>query len=82
MKTPDDIVDDFDAEKAVWDYRRVMAKLERARKPDIKAQYKSTAKLMRKAWANWQGEDSLYEMAFGEPWDWKDEPRARKRISL
>jgi hypothetical protein len=30
---------------------------------------------MRKAWADWQGEDSLYEMAFGEPWEWKDVPR-------
>ena len=68
-------IDDFDAENAVWDYRRVMAKLERARKPETKARYKATAKAMRKAWADWQGEDSLYETAFGEPWDWKDEPR-------
>jgi hypothetical protein len=62
-------VDDFDAEKAVWDYRRVMAKLERARTPQIKAQYRSVAKAMRKAWADWQGEDLLYEMAFGESWN-------------
>jgi len=51
----DEPVEYFDAEKAVWGYRRVMAKLDWARTPKSKAQHKAAAKAMRKAWADWQG---------------------------
>ena len=62
----DEPIDDFDAEKAVHDYRRVMAKLDRARKPETKARYKPAAKALRTPGPT-AGQDSLYEMAFGEP---------------
>ena len=68
-------IDDFDAEKAVWDYRRVIKQREAARTAKRKSELAATAKRMAKAWTDWQGEDSLYEMAFGEPWQWKDERR-------
>lgn len=65
--------ENFNADKAVWEYRHVRAELDAANTKDEKAYLTSKAKRMEKAWANRQGEDSLYETAFGEPWDWKDE---------
>ena len=65
----------FDAEKAVWAYRRIRRKLERPSTPANTRKLQAEAKQMETAWKDWQGEDSLYEMAFGEPWEWKDEPK-------
>jgi hypothetical protein len=32
-----------------------------------KAEWQGVAKRLREAWREWQGKDSLHEMAFGEP---------------
>jgi hypothetical protein len=63
----DEPIDDFDAEKAVANYRRVIARRDEETTRDGKADFDATSKRMRHAWKNWQGEDSLHEMAFGEP---------------
>ncbi len=58
---------DFDPEQAVIEYRRVIAQ-RKARTTDVgRADYEGIVKRMRAAWTEWQGEDSLHEMAFGEP---------------
>jgi hypothetical protein len=56
--TPEAIVDQ---------YRVVIEKLESATDEPGKAEWHGVAKRMRLAWREWQGEDSLHEMAFGEP---------------
>jgi hypothetical protein len=48
----------FDAEGMVWEYRFAHDRGDTAR-----------AEQVRKEWAAWQGDDSLHEMAFGEPID-------------
>ena len=54
-------------EATVIDYRAVIARLEAATDEPGKAEWQGIADRMRQAWAEWQGEDSLDEMAFGEP---------------
>ena len=57
----------FDAERAVAIYRDVIAKRD-AEATDLgKAEFQTIAKRLRASWKTWQGEDSLHEMAFGEP---------------
>jgi hypothetical protein len=53
-----------DAVQLVVRYRSLMAQLES--EPN-NAALKSSAKRLRDEWKNFQGEDSLHEMAFGEP---------------
>lgn len=48
-------------------YRDVMALKETATDELGKAEWAGVAKRLREAWRDWQGEDSLHEMAFGEP---------------
>jgi hypothetical protein len=60
---------EFDPEKAVADYRRVIARRDEETTAEGKAEFDAIAKRMRAAWKDWQGEDSLHEMAFGEPAD-------------
>jgi hypothetical protein len=45
-------------------YRRVITRLDASPAP---AEWQRAAKRMRRAWREWQGEDSLHEMTFGEP---------------
>jgi hypothetical protein len=47
---------EFDAEGRVWEYRFAHDRGDEA-----------GGKQLREEWAAWQGEDSLHEMAFGEP---------------
>jgi hypothetical protein len=56
----------FDTEKAVRDYRAAIASLEAATTLEAKQEYAGMIRLMRTAWKNWQGEDSLHAMAYGE----------------
>lgn len=56
----------FDPAQAVAAYRRVIAQRDLATGPK-RADHDKTAQKLRKEWADWQGEDSLLEMAFGEP---------------
>jgi hypothetical protein len=54
-------------EAFVIKYRDVMALWETATDELGKAEWEGVAKRLRQAWHEWQGEDSLHEMAFGEP---------------
>lgn len=57
----------FDAEKVVTTFRRVIAEIEAQTTEPGKAELQAIAKRLRAEWADWHGEDSLHEMAFGEP---------------
>jgi len=59
----------FNPEMLVADYRLVMGRLGDERTELGKADLQATAKRLRTLWKDWQGEDSLHEMAFGEPWE-------------
>jgi hypothetical protein len=49
-------------------YRDAIARLEGAPRDErIRAEWLNVAKRLRARWKDWQGEDSLHEMAFGEP---------------
>ncbi|HEV8067234.1 MAG TPA: hypothetical protein VGP76_05835 [Planctomycetaceae bacterium] len=48
-------------------YCDVMALRETATDELGKAEWQGVAKRLREAWREWQGKDSLHEMAFGEP---------------
>jgi hypothetical protein len=57
----------FDPVTVVEEYRRIVA-LRDAEKTDLgRQEFVSIAHRLRARWAEWQGEDSLHEMAFGEP---------------
>ena len=57
----------FDAEQAVEDYRRVIAQRDRQKTALGNAKIGAIVARTRQLWQRWQGEDSLHEMAFGEP---------------
>ena len=57
----------FDPELAVADYRRVIASLNAATSEVDRYEHRTIAARLRVEWKTWQGEDSLHEMAFGEP---------------
>jgi len=56
----------FDAAAAVEQYRQIVARRDAAAEPD-RDELELIARRLRARWAEWQGEDSLHEMAFGEP---------------
>ena len=60
-------VEDFDTEKTVAQYREVIARLESATTEPGAEEFRGIAIRLRTKWKDWQGEDSLHEMAFGEP---------------
>jgi hypothetical protein len=55
MMETNEVTAPFDAEGMVWDYRFAHSQGDKVR-----------VKQLNKEWADWQGEDSLHEMAFGE----------------
>ena len=57
----------FDAAKADAEYRRVIAQRDAATTKSGRAKFGRIAVRMPQAGKEWQGEDSLHEMAFGEP---------------
>jgi hypothetical protein len=59
----------FDPEQAVATYRQVIERLNAATLEATKVELRATALRLRREWKAWQGEDSLHEMAFGEPED-------------
>jgi hypothetical protein len=67
MESHIDSFESFDAEKVVADYRRVVGEFEAEPTAIGKAEFRGIATRMRASWKVWQGEDSLHEMAFGEP---------------
>lgn len=66
-KTEVSDVVDFDPLTAVAEYRKVVGHLESTTMPEGKEELSRIANRMRANWKDRQGEDSLHEMAFGEP---------------
>lgn len=56
-----------DAEHMVDAYRKLTAQLEKTKSEVIRKRYQQRLRDLRTEWKAWQGEDSLHEMAFGEP---------------
>jgi hypothetical protein len=57
----------FEPARIVDQYRSVIAQLA-AEQTDLgKAEFRAIAERLRNLWTEWQGDDSLHEMAFGEP---------------
>jgi hypothetical protein len=67
--TTDGEVPFFDAARAVAEYRGIIDKRDAATDAIAKDEYDRMASIARTRWAEWQGEDSIHEMAFGEPED-------------
>ena len=63
-----ELTEPFDAERAVEMYRRVIA-LRDASTDLGRMEFQAITQRLHDSWKNWQGEDSLHEMAFGEPED-------------
>jgi hypothetical protein len=57
---------DADPEAIVVKYRDVTSRMESAADELGRAEWQGVARRLRQAWREWQGEDSLHEMAFGE----------------
>lgn len=58
---------EMEPEQIVERYRSLIGQLEIATQDAHKAEVREAAKRLRDRWCEWQGEDSLHEMAFGEP---------------
>jgi hypothetical protein len=65
-ETTSDEPENFDVEGAVNDYRSIMENLDAATSPEAKDKYRGMSQRARQKWKEWQGEDSLHELAFGE----------------
>ncbi len=61
------IHNDFDAEKALAEYRKVIARRDAQTTLEGRGQFEGVIYRMRRVWEVSQGEDSLHETAFGEP---------------
>ena len=48
-------------------YRKMIAQIKNTVEDSRKAELQATAKRLRDEWTEWQGEDSLHQMAFGKP---------------
>jgi hypothetical protein len=57
---------DANPEAFVVGYRDVTSRMESATDELSRAEWQGVAQRLRQAWRDWQGEDSLHEMAFGE----------------
>jgi hypothetical protein len=61
-------VQTFDPVAAVEEYRRVIERRDSPETPESgRDEFELMAKRLRACWTEWQGEDSLHEMAFGAP---------------
>ena len=68
MSDPNEPIEDFEAEQAVYDFREVIERRDAAITPEVVAECDALAGALRRRWAEWQGDDGLYETAFGGPW--------------
>jgi hypothetical protein len=59
--------DTFDHERTIIDYRNAIVLRDAQCTALEKAEFEARAQRLRQAWKEWQGDDSLHEMAFGEP---------------
>ena len=57
----------FEPAASSSEYRSVIIQLEAEPTELGKAEFRAVAQRLRKLWTEWQGKDSLHEMAFGEP---------------
>lgn len=58
-----------DSTHVVAEYQRIIGERDTATDAFGRAEFDSIAHRLRAAWKTWQSEDSLHEMAFGEPVD-------------
>jgi hypothetical protein len=61
------MLNEMESEQLIERYRSLMAQMEIAEHDSHKAEVREAAKRLRDRWKDWQGEDSLNEMAFGAP---------------
>lgn len=57
----------YNPRRTVEAYRKLIARLDAAKTAKEKSKLRADASDLRTEWKRWQGEDSLHEMAFGEP---------------
>jgi len=57
----------FNCNKAIAEYRRSITQRDKATNKSGRAKLEAAAVQMRQVWKEWQGEDSLHQIAFGEP---------------
>jgi hypothetical protein len=57
----------FEPARIVEEYRSVLTQLEAERTELGKAEFQAIVQRLQTLWAEWKGEDSLHETAFGEP---------------
>lgn len=57
----------FDPENAVATYRKTIANRNEQTADRDWIEFNAIVQRLRREWKEWQGEDSLHEMAFGEP---------------
>ena len=57
----------FNPVKVVEDYRLDMTRFDVEQTELGRADFRAIAERLRSLWQDWQAEDSLHEMAFGEP---------------
>jgi len=65
---PFDPTSDADIQRLVTDYRAAVQSLESATDELACDEWQRIIAGMRSTWSQWQGEDSLQEIAFGEPY--------------
>jgi hypothetical protein len=74
-------VESFDPVATVEEYRRIIARRDDPKTPEShREDLQAIARHLRARWAEWCGEDSLGEMAFGEPINGR--PAARGPLSF
>jgi hypothetical protein len=61
------MLNEREPEQIVERYRTLIAEIENAKSEAQTAELRVSARRLRDRWKEWQGEDSLHEMAFGEP---------------
>ena len=61
------MLNEREPEQIVERYRSLIAEMEAPKSESQRAELRESAKRLRQRWKDWQGEDSLHEMAFGEP---------------
>ncbi len=61
------MLNEREPEQIVERYRGLIADLETAKLDAQRGELREAAQRLRGRWKEWQGEDSLHEMAFGEP---------------
>jgi hypothetical protein len=62
------MLNEMEPEQFVERHRSLIAQMEIATHDSHKAEVREAARRLRDRWSDWQGEDSLHEMTFGEPW--------------